>query len=290
MKNYKNVTNNCLIIVEGQDLELDLLEDMFKRLFPGCDIKKFINGVKIDSDNIEVFSSEHNIRFILVKPKHNTLSLILKDIAKQPDIVMPYRIFIDEELIDYQFRYIFYLFDIDHTSKEELLDAFNLFNDECDRGLLLISSPSIEAMSDFSNNSFTISKQNNEKIKKTYKPSVQKQIQRISKCKTKTFIKNNIFTLLRHCLHRNKNIFNTVDLFEPLSSFFSGSADITPYYDTEKHYYPIVISFIYLLVAILLDVILEQNPLEKLDIFLKDMSFDDLEREDIIALSPFLND
>lgn len=289
MKNYKNVTNNYLIIVEGEELELNLFEEVFKTIYHDCRISKFVNGVKVESESEDILSSDSKEHFVIVKPKHNALSQILKDVNGDPDSIVPYQYFVNDDIIEYDFKYVFYVFDVDYTTKGELLDAFALFNDATDRGLLLVSAPSIEALADLVSNSFELEKKTGNRISSVYKPLVQRQVQRIVNSSTSSFIRENIFTLFRHCLYKNRTVLGIDDLFMCFYSF-QVLDEFTPYYRDGVFHYPIVTSFLYIIIAVLFKFDARPNPFECLDSFLKRYASHDEYNSKIIELSPFLND
>lgn len=287
MKNYKNATNNYLIIVEGEELELNLFDEVFKTIYSNCTISKIVNGLKIENDNSDIISNDSKDHFLIVKPKHNVLSQILKDVNGNPDIIEPYLYFINEDDFDYGFRYVFYVFDIDYTKKKDLLDAFDLFNDPTDRGLLLVSSPCIESLVDFESNCFDLENETGRKISNIYKPLVQKQVQKIVNCGASKFIRDNAFTLFRHCIYRNRTVLGIKDLFQCFY-YFQESDFLIPYCDEYCYHFPFVTSFIYIMIAILFRFDTKKNSFDCLDSFLKSFSFHDKNEKEIIECSPFL--
>lgn len=283
-----------LIIAEGQELELKLFESLFEKMLPGCRVEKFVNGVPAGYESISVEGErdERELRVVLVKPVHNTLSEIVKDIKANDGIDDVYKLFYCND-DDTEFRYFFYVFDVDYTSDVDLAFALEYFCDPTDHGLLLLSSPCSEAIADFHSTDFSLPLDGNSKVSNTYKPMVNMALQpHFSDAKKKNgtslFIRNNIFALLRHSLARNRSIYGSDDFMESWEQY--GKKHLPQKLDSEI-YYPVVTSFVYILVGIHLGAEATSNPFSTLDAALKAYAFNyerDTESK-ISALSPYLS-
>ena len=138
------MTKNYLLIVEGKVTEKDILSSVFERY----GFKTYDCGQIDFSEELKEFvltklntPNEDNI-FIVQGPRnriHDWLRLID---TKQDDFE---RYFRD---LDGLFAGTFIIYDVDHTLKETLSNMFERYADETSSGLLLLSSPCIEVLSD----------------------------------------------------------------------------------------------------------------------------------------------
>lgn len=138
---------NYLIIVEGEKTEKDILEAVFQKYnfeVNRCGKMNLSIGdshakYSFDSD---LFESQKE-KIILVQGERNRLSDWLKLINEcEFDYSAAFREYVDG------FAGVFVLFDLDHNSNDVIDKMMQKFNSETDIGLLLLSSPCIEVMSD----------------------------------------------------------------------------------------------------------------------------------------------
>lgn len=131
---------NYLILTEGKEMEPDIISEVLKKYGFNIVIKdqmKEYDDIEVNVN--ELSNSKNNI--VIVQAFKNRLSDLLKTYRKDNvDLDMLYG-----KNASY-FAGIFLLFDVDHTSKEDLIEISNIHNDETDKGLLLLSSPCIEIM------------------------------------------------------------------------------------------------------------------------------------------------
>ncbi len=139
------MAKNFLIITEGKKTEINILSAVFERY--GYEVFKG-DQIKIPED-FEEFSfdktfelSKENDRVIIAQGPKNTISHFLKFIEKKQAEID--RFFGSLEDV---FAGIFLVYDVDHTLKDELNKMFSKYQDET-TGLLLLSSPCIEILSD----------------------------------------------------------------------------------------------------------------------------------------------
>ncbi len=138
------MTKNFLIITEGIRTEPDILETVFNRY--GCNVLRKERIRVSDDDHSFDFDiselSEGRINIVIVQGPRNRIHDFLALIDSRTDDIE--RMFSGFERI---FSGVFLVYDVDHTSKDELAQMFEKFCDESS-GLLLLSSPCIEILSE----------------------------------------------------------------------------------------------------------------------------------------------
>lgn len=281
-----NIKQNILIVVEGRDLEVNLVKTIAKKFLPNYKVvtKIYDKARKVDLSSYAVIESDES-RVFIVKPKHNTLSAIIKHASTEEEF------FIQQTYCNVDpdfFSLTFLIFDIDYTEHAYLKKAYKMFNDEFSTGLLLLSSPCAEALADFKNRKYKI--KISEKIKQKYKPSVAEdlRLKRLipkNKHNSSSFIKKYVFECCYYNLNKSKIKFLKDDYTKYQSDF------IKLYLPTTKNgvkTYNFVISFLYVLIGLL-----DANPLKTIsvdylcDVLLK-KSLNDSTSEKIIKLSNLL--
>lgn len=137
------MSRNFLLIVEGEKTEKRLFGEILSRYgFHVIDIKKRKFG---DDQSIEFLTSElvDGVCNVVIAqgPKNRIRDFIKLFDTRTSDIE---KVFSDSRT---KFSAIFIIYDVDHTSIDDLNSMFDKFNDETS-GLLLLSSPCIEVLSD----------------------------------------------------------------------------------------------------------------------------------------------
>lgn len=138
------MSRNFLIIVEGAVTEKSILKSVFEKY----DLKVFNSGKielhkNINDLFINIYDTSENDKVFLVQGPRNRIHDWLNLIKTNEEDFE--RFF---KGINGNFAGIFIVYDVDHTSKTDLELMFQKYNDETDRGLLLLSSPCIEVLAD----------------------------------------------------------------------------------------------------------------------------------------------
>ncbi len=138
------MNKNFLIIVEGAVTEKSILMSVFEKYnFEVFDCGKIELQKNIEDLFINIYDTLENDKVFLVQGPRNRIHDWLKLIKTNEE---------DFELffkgISGKFAGIFIIYDVDHTSKSDLEMMFQKYNDETDRGLLLLSSPCVEVLAD----------------------------------------------------------------------------------------------------------------------------------------------
>ena len=135
MKNY-------LLIVEGEVTESTIFEYIFNKL--GYSVNKIEGKLTLSNDFkdliVKSLIEDKDSVTIIQGPKNRINELIKLFENEQYDIK---RIFTN---LNINFAAVFWIYDVDHTSCENLSKMLNRYNNEND-GLLLVSSPCIEILS-----------------------------------------------------------------------------------------------------------------------------------------------
>lgn len=138
------MARNFLIITEGSKTEPDIFEAVFNRY--GYKVyKKDRITVPGENDSFELDVaelSEQDINIVIAQGPRNRIHDFLGIIDLRRDDIE--RLFSGLESI---FSGVFLVYDVDHTSREELSAMFERFQDET-TGLLLLSSPCVEILSE----------------------------------------------------------------------------------------------------------------------------------------------
>lgn len=136
---------NYLLLVEGAKTEINIFQRVLERygmkVVSRSQLQSFSDLRDIDLDRIEL-QGEKGVVLIVQAPR-NRLSDLLRYYERAD---------VDLHIAfggrDTPFNGVFLVFDVDHTSREDLIRMFSTHNDETDKGLLLISSPCIEIMTE----------------------------------------------------------------------------------------------------------------------------------------------
>ena len=138
------MSRNFLLIVEGQETEKTILKSVLEK----CDVDVYrcerINlQTKIEDLFVNIYDTSERDKVFLVQGPRNRIRDWLKLMKRNEE---DFELFFNE--IEGHFAGVFIIYDVDHTSKEELEEMFQKYNDETDKGLLLLSSPCIEVIAD----------------------------------------------------------------------------------------------------------------------------------------------
>ena len=138
------MAKNFLIITEGVKTEPNILEAVLRKY--GFNIIKQ-NPIKINEDvlpfdlDVTQLNDDKDSVYIAQGPK-NRISEFLALVNNQFEDIERYF-----SQLTKQFAGIFLMYDVDHTSKEDLEQMFLKYQDETS-GLLILSSPCIEILSE----------------------------------------------------------------------------------------------------------------------------------------------
>lgn len=132
---------NYLFVTEGEKTEPNILEPILKGFGFSVTIKEKQNNYSdISFSETELSNGENNV-VIAVAPRSRISHALL---AYEREHIDFHKLFGNGKL----FSGIYIIYDIDHTSVDDLNTAYSIHNDESDTGLLLVSSPCIEVLTD----------------------------------------------------------------------------------------------------------------------------------------------
>ena len=195
---------NYLVLTEGKRTEINIFSEILKRYGFHIVKREIINDYSSIATIDKQLLSNSKDNVIIAQAPRNRLRDLLK--------------FYNEEQYDldkifgensYYFNGIFLLFDVDHTSESDLNIIFNIHNDETEKGLLLVSSPCIEIMSE-------------PRRKKTlqtahlrsYKAERNIKIEKLYNTNTEQYIIDNFEKLSIYFLNKNVKDFNNKNVME----------------------------------------------------------------------------
>lgn len=241
-----------LIIVEGEKTEFELIKSALKVALPtynvettkfkGDDTAKFINTNKAE-----------DIVFV-IRPRLNRLSNIVNEIKRDNFDIFAFQMYFEDDIDPDYFEKIFFIYDVDYTTDVDLSFALDYFNDEYSNGLLIVSSPCIEAMSDFDNSTFFLPE--GKRISKVYKPIVRPAtISRYPCYLDKGYLCclcDNAFAFFEACLNRNLLAYSNHQRFMEHELLFKESH--LPKRVKNGIHYPFITSFIYILIGSILKI------------------------------------
>lgn len=101
--------------------------------------------MRVNVENLfaNVYSTSKKDKIYIIQGPRNRIHDWLKQMKTNEE---DFEHFFDS--IDGLFAGVFIIYDVDHTSNEELEEMFDKYNNETDSGLLLLSSPCIEVLAD----------------------------------------------------------------------------------------------------------------------------------------------
>lgn len=195
---------NFLLIVEGKKTEPTIFETIFRDLGYSVikeDKKLSLSSEFSDLKSKTLQSTKDNI-VIVQGPKNRIDELITFFEDNSNDIQ---RIFTNLKIT---FSGVFWIYDVNHTSSENLTKMFNMYQSE-DTGMLLVSSPCIEVMA--------VPNFNEELILehlKQYKAIVNTFCELNYKCHAKEYIIKKFYKLAVEILDKNVKEFNEENILE----------------------------------------------------------------------------
>lgn len=131
---------NYLLIVEGAKAEYAVFEKVFLRYGFNIIAEKQMHSFDsfVDCFDTTAFSDSRDNIVIAQGPK-NRISELLRTDSMNFDF---------SNAFQRKFNGVFLIYDVDHTSQEDLKQMMSIHADETDSGLLLVSSPCIEILSE----------------------------------------------------------------------------------------------------------------------------------------------
>ena len=188
-----------LIVVEGEKTEPTLFKAIFEKygftvhISPQMPLTNFrVEEYFINDSEVTIIQGPRNRIGEFLK-KYNSQSTDLNKIFKLSGEI---------------FAGIFIIYDVDHASNNDLSDLFDIFDNESD-GLLLVSSPCIEVLSDI---------KRNEELKcehlSEYKRLLNKTLNKRYGLSSKDYIKSNFEELIIETLEKNTKDFNSNNVME----------------------------------------------------------------------------
>lgn len=239
-----------LIIVEGEKTEFELIKSALKVVLPtyAVETTKFNGDDTVKFTNV---NKEDDIVYV-IRPRLNRLSNIVSEIKKDNFDIFAFQMYFEDDIDPDYFEKVFFIYDVDYTSDIDLSFALDYFNDEYSNGLLIVSSPCIEAMSDSDNCSFFLPE--GKKISRVYKPAVRPAtIGRYPHYLDKGYLCclcDNAFAFFEDCLNRNLSVYSNNQQFMEHEFLFKEFH--LPKRVKKGIYYPFVTSFVYILIGSIL--------------------------------------
>ena len=134
-----------LILTEGAKTEQNILKSVFEKYGFNV-IRQEAVQIHKELDNLEFDLTrlvDDKINILIAQGPKNRISEFINMFDNQSEDVERYFDFWSEN-----FAGIFLIYDVDHTSKDALENMFVKFQNETESGLLLLSSPCIEILSE----------------------------------------------------------------------------------------------------------------------------------------------
>lgn len=131
-----------LILTEGERTEPNILKGIFSKYGFNVVLNPKVETYEGIEVNIEELSNDNKNIVIAQAPKNRLGELITLYNKEDYDL---------DKIFSKQansFAAIFLIFDVDHTTNEELNKIFTIHNEETEKGLLLVSSPCIEILTE----------------------------------------------------------------------------------------------------------------------------------------------
>lgn len=209
MRRLMRTKKDFLIIVEGAKTEKDILEAVFQKYnfeVHRCGQMQLSNSDLYNNDKCfferDLLESQ-NDRVFIIQGERNRLSDWLKCMNKSTfDYSTAFREYVDG------FAGVFVLYDLDHNSNDVIEQMTEKFNSETDIGLLLLSSPCIEVMSDYEHREIRV-----EHLSE-YKSNCNVQTQKEHFMSAKDYIIDNFEQIAVRYLDQNTNDFNEKNVME----------------------------------------------------------------------------
>lgn len=194
------IIKKYLLVVEGQVTEPSILKTIFTKY--GFSVHH-APKIHLTGFNIEDYTFGDKYDIIIAQgPRNRIGELVKKYKSDETDLK---RIF---KLCNENFAGIFLIYDVDHTSNNDLEEMFRYFNDESE-GLLLVSSPCIEVISDFGRT---------EELKckhlKEYKSQLNTKLNKEGKESAKKYTLDNFEDLIINFLDKNTQESNNTNIME----------------------------------------------------------------------------
>ena len=143
-------TEKYLLIVDGKETEKSIFENLFK-LYGFNVIKSERKLSKYENLHINesLFELENKNIILIEGPKNRIHDILINTTSSPEEDINNIDV---EALFGYNsndFYGIFWIYDVDHNDNEDVEKMFSKFNDESENGLLLLSSPCVEVLSDY---------------------------------------------------------------------------------------------------------------------------------------------
>lgn len=190
------MSRNYLLIVEGAVTEKEILESVLKGINVTVERCEQVN-LQSDVEDLfaGIYDKSNNDKIYIIQGHRNRIHDWLKSMKTEEEDFENFFSTLNEK-----FAGIFIIFDVDHTSKDELEEMFEKYNNETGNGLLLLSSPCIEVLADakrkepFEGNHL-----------KDYKTLLNKEWTKAGYSSAKDYIMKNFNELALYYLDKNTN-------------------------------------------------------------------------------------
>ena len=199
------MSRHILLIVEGEVTEQEVFGTIFEK-YGFKVIKKHKLNKKLENTEYLFNSNKYikdNDSITIVQGTHSMMNHIVKSYNNNTD---DFEMFFTNCCSN--FNGIFYIYDIDHTTNENLEYLSNILNDET-KGMLLVSSPCIEILSEPKRKQPLITN----KLSK-YKKERNIECHKIHKKDTTSYIIDNFESLIMYFLEQNYKDFNEPNIME----------------------------------------------------------------------------
>lgn len=245
------MSKNYLFIVEGEVTEKEILSKIlvnygFKKINDAGRLKFSANSNTADFILKHLNSTANEDQIIIVQGPQTRIRCWLNDFdAKTSD----FERFFDG--IETSFAGVFIIYDVDHTTSDELEKMFNLYPDET-TGLLLVNSPCIEVLGD-TNRTDDLKA---ESLTKDYKAKLNIRYDKEHHTNVKDYIIKNFDSLILYFIDKNVKDSKSTNVLDHPQFVISeiNKYNIRPYFEGNKEmcYYRYFTTVMYVAIAYML--------------------------------------
>lgn len=196
------MSKKFLFIVEGEKTEKNILIDILTMYgFKPINIKDKLNLKSFNFTNYCFTDDDETDCVYIVQGPKNRISELLNDYNSKSDDIDKFFFNVNQN-----FAGIFIIYDADHNEANQLNKFYEIFNDETDQGILLLSTPCIEVLGDEEQDEFRCLKF------RDYKAKLNTYHHNKDKCNVEDYIKQRFNELLIHFIKKNTSEFNETNI------------------------------------------------------------------------------
>lgn len=241
---------NLLFVTEGSKFEPAIIKRLFDVLLSedgksgkvNSDIPKHVQSV------LRFDYPRNDYHIFVMKLIKNRLKELMKLIFSDSDYTAETLFSLSGNQDPDDFYMKFFCFDVDYAEYPVLQNMIERLQDPYNEGLLLLSSPCIEALGDFHLSDFLLPK--GEHLSMTYKRIVKKNTSELNLSRNgnrtmQEIVSDNLFSCISMNYNKAKRRWKNIDRFDDSRSFLSefiGSENS----NENGFYYPTIISLFYL--------------------------------------------